>query len=125
MKSAAIVGGTGAFMFASGFSLTRSMLVDRMIPQPGEGPGKKERENGFFNLILLGELDDGTVIRARVKGDRDPGYGSTSKMLSESAVCLAKDGLETGGGCWTPASAMDGVLLGRLTRNAGLSFEIE
>lgn len=125
MKSATVVGGLAGFVLASSFSLSRSLVIEKLIPKPGEGPDRNERENGFYNLLLLGELDDGTVIRARVKGDRDPGYGSTSKMLSESAVCLANDDLDVGGGFWTPASAMGGILRDRLTRSAGLSFEIE
>ena len=64
------------------------------------------------------------MLRARVVGDRDPGYGSTSKMLSESALCLAVDGLEMRGGFWTPASAMGQALMDRLTANAGLTIEL-
>ncbi len=64
------------------------------------------------------------MLRARVVGDRDPGYGSTSKMLSESALCLALDNLDIGGGFWTPASAMGQTLMDRLTANAGLTFEL-
>jgi len=69
-------------------------------------------------------MTNGDILRARVSGDRDPGYGSTSKMLSETALCLAIDKLETGGGFWTPASAMGQVLMDRLTANAGLTFEL-
>jgi short subunit dehydrogenase-like uncharacterized protein len=76
-------------------------------------------------MLLIGELQNGSTLRATVTGDRDPGYGSTSKMLSESAVCLARDDLEIGGGCWTPASAMGPLLRDRLIANAGLKFEIE
>ena len=65
------------------------------------------------------------TIRVRVKGDRDPGYGSTSKMLGEAAVCLAKDEIVSEGGFWTPASAMGSPLLDRLKANAGLTFEVE
>ena len=54
----------------------------------------------------------------------DPGYGSTSKMLAEAAVCLAKDDLDVGGGIWTPASAMGNALMQRLIDNAGLTFEL-
>ena len=70
-------------------------------------------------------LPDGELMHVRIKGDRDPGYGSTSKMLAESAVCLALDEAAVGGGFWTPSTAMGARLLGRLTDNAGLSFEIE
>ena len=79
---------------------------------------------GFFDLRQFGELPDGTIVKTRITGDRDPGYGSTSKMLAESGVCLAKDELSSGGGVLTPAAAMGDALLGRLPENAGLTFEI-
>jgi short subunit dehydrogenase-like uncharacterized protein len=125
LKSAGMVAGLGGFILASSISLTRSLLVEKMIPKPGEGPDKNERENGYFNLILMGQLENGTLIKARVVGDRDPGYGSTSKMLSETAVCLAKDDIPVGGGFWTTASAMGGLLRKRMIDNAGLTFTIE
>ena len=124
MKSATITAGLGGFMLASSFDISRSFLVKRVLPKPGEGPSREQRDAGFFNLLLLGKLADGTLIRTRVTGDRDPGYGSTSKMLSESAVCLAVDDLSSNGGFWTPASAMADALLGRLVENAGLTFEV-
>ena len=99
--------------------------MQKLLPSPGEGPSKHERENGYFNLLLIGKLADGSLVRVRVKGDRDPGYGSTSKMLSESAICLALDESSVGGGCWTPVTAMGESLFRRLTTNAGLSFELE
>ena len=61
----------------------------------------------------------------KVTGDKDPGYGSTSKMLAESAICLAKDELQEGGGVLTPAVAMGDALLTRLRENAGLTFSYE
>ncbi len=124
MKSAMTTAGLGGFMLASSFDFSRSILVKRVLPKPGEGPGKEQREAGFFNLLLIGKLADGTLIRARVTGDRDPGYGSTSKMLSESAICLAMDDLPSAGGFWTPASAMADALIGRLAEHAGLTFEL-
>jgi len=124
MKSAMTTAGLGGFMLASSFDFSRSLLVNRVLPKPGEGPSTEQREAGFFNLLLVGKLADGTVLRARVTGDRDPGYGSTSKMLSESAICLAKDELSSAGGFWTPASAMADALIGRLVENAGLTFDL-
>lgn len=94
------------------------------LPQPGDGPTEAQREAGYFDLLLRGTAADGQALRGRVLGDRDPGYGSTSKMLSESAVCLARDPLTVGGGLWTPASAMGEALLARMPR-AGVTFEIE
>jgi len=64
-------------------------------------------------------------MRVRIKGDRDPGYGSTSKMLAECAVCLALEDAAAGGGFWTPSSAMGASLMKRLSANAGLTFELE
>lgn len=125
LKAKSMTAGIGAFFLAGSFDLSRKLIIETFLPAPGEGPSKEERENGFFKMLLIGELADGSTLRATVTGDRDPGYGSTSKMLSESAVCLAKDNLETGGGCWTPATAMGPVLRERLIANAGLTFEIE
>ncbi|MEM9208531.1 MAG: saccharopine dehydrogenase, partial [Pseudomonadota bacterium] len=102
----------------------RENIVKRLVPDQGEGPDEKARESGFFNLVLVGKTHADETIRVRVTGDRDPGYGSTSKMIAESAVCLAKDELHAGGGFWTPASAMHGKLLTRLQANAGLKFDV-
>lgn len=101
-------------------------LAAGFLPAPGEGPSKAARENGFYEIWLYGRHpnDRSKDIRATVKGDMDPGYGSTSKMLAECAVCLARDDLEVGGGFWTPASAMGNHLLARLQEHAGLSFSV-
>lgn len=94
-------------------------------PQPGEGPSKEERETGFYDVLFLGQDVNGNAVRVGVKGDRDPGYGSTSKMISEAAVCLLRDATATKGGIWTPASAMGLALVERLRSHAGLSFDVE
>ena len=97
------------------------------MPQPGEGPSKEEREAGNYDILFVGEATDGRIIRCSVKGDMDPGYGSTSKILAESAVCLVRDvpRAVTPGGCWTSASAMGDALIARLEKNAGLTFAVE
>ncbi len=123
-RANAVTVGLGAFVFLASFSFTRAVLERFVLPKPGEGPDEHARETGFFDLRQFGRLPDGAVLKARITGDRDPGYGSTSKMLSECAVCLANDDLETGGGIWTPAAAMGEFLLQRLQTNAGLSFEL-
>ena len=94
-------------------------------PKPGEGPSKEERENGMYDLLFVGLAPDGKQARASVKGDRDPGYGSTSKMITESAVCLLRDAPEVAGGIWTPGAAMGERLIKRLVDNAGLTFQAE
>lgn len=95
--------------------------------KPGEGPTKEERDAGFYDLLYIAEYPDGRTLRAAVKGDRDPGYGSTSKIIAESALCLAFDVAreQTPGGCWTPASAMAEPLLKRVEARAGLTFSVE
>lgn len=114
-------------MAAASFSPTRAFMSKYILPKPGEGPSKEQRENGFYNLVFLGKTEDGQEFVARVTGDKDPGYGSTAKVISECAICLAKDitSEQTGGGLWTPAAAMGDQLLDRLVNSAGLTFEME
>ena len=97
------------------------------MPAPGAGPSKQARETGYWDVRLLAEhpSDPSNNLRVRLTGDRDPGYGSTAKMLAESAICLARDPLASRGGLHTPASAMGDALLERLLQNAGVTAEIE
>ncbi|MEC7859795.1 MAG: saccharopine dehydrogenase, partial [Pseudomonadota bacterium] len=97
---------------------------ERMLPKPGEGPTKKQRENGFFKILMVGLIDKNNLIKIEITGDQDPGYGSTSKMLSETAICLACDNINIKGGHWTPASALGEKLLDRLESKAGMKFKI-
>jgi short subunit dehydrogenase-like uncharacterized protein len=110
-----------------GFGPTRALLSRFALPKPGEGPGRKKREAGRYEVIFLGRTADGQTLRASVKGDRDPGYGSTSKMISEAALCLVHDvdHTATGGGVWTPGAAMGLALSSRLQARAGLTFSID
>lgn len=124
MKGSAMTAVIGGLVVGASFSPTRKALQTFVLPDPGEGPDAELQKNGFFDLLQIGELPDGTSLRTRITGDQDPGYGSTSKMLSECAACLAKDDLDIGGGIWTPASAMAKPLLERLQTNAGLTFEL-
>jgi short subunit dehydrogenase-like uncharacterized protein len=124
LKGSLMTLGLGAFVLGVSLSPTRRLLEKFVLPEPGEGPNREQREAGFFNLMQIGKLADGTIIRSRITGDRDPGYGSTSKMLAEAAVCLAKDELESPGGVLTPAYAMGNALLARLRDKSGLTFEI-
>jgi short subunit dehydrogenase-like uncharacterized protein len=94
-------------------------------PKPGEGPSKAERDSGFYDLLFIGQDAQGHSLRVGVSGDRDPGYGSTSKMIAEAALCLLHDARATAGGIWTPAAAMAGPLIDRLQRHAGLRFAVE
>jgi short subunit dehydrogenase-like uncharacterized protein len=64
-------------------------------------------------------------LKAVVTGDRDPGYGSTSKMIAECAICLRSDAADVAGGFWTPGAAMKEALIKRLVDRAGLTFAVE
>ena len=93
-------------------------------PKPGEGPSRESRENGNYDLLFCGDIDDKS-IHVSVTGDMDPGYGSTSKMITESAVCLVKECDDLKGGIYTSASSMGTKLIKRLEDNAGLTFKLE
>ena len=123
-KGAAMTAAIGGLVVGASFSASRKLLQKFVLPEPGEGPDAEMQQEGFFNLLQIGVLPNGEKLRSRITGDQDPGYGSTSKMLSECAVCLARDDIDVGGGVWTPASSMGKPLLARLQANAGLSFEI-
>ena len=115
---------TGGMAGMAAFSPTRSILKS-FLPKPGEGPSEETMENGFFEIELLGihPTDRDKDMRVWIHGDKDPGYKSTAKMISESAMALAQDDLSVGGGFWTPASAMGDALINRLP-NAGVTFKI-
>ena len=108
---------------AAEFVASMNPLAD--APAPGEGPSKESRDNGNYNVLFCADLADGTTIQAAVSGDMDPGYGSTSKMIAESAICLVKECPELVGGIYTPAPAMGEKLIARLQANAGLDFRLE
>ena len=114
----------GGLVFAASHAGTRRLLEKLILPAPGDGPDAEARENGCFVLHQHGVLADGSVVQGRVSSNRDPGYGSTSRMLGEAAACLAKDPLSAGGGIWTPAAAMAAPLRQRLVANAGIRFDI-
>ena len=122
--AAALAGGFGFFTAAVGMRPVRT-LITNVLPSPGEGPSKATRETGYFQILLLGKHPSNASqdLRLRVSGDSDPGYGSTSKMLGESAVCLALDPLSSPGGVLTPSVAMGDALLTRLQENAGVTFD--
>ncbi|WP_457422831.1 saccharopine dehydrogenase family protein [Roseateles sp. P5_E7] len=125
-KAGALARFTKLQNLALGLAPTRALLRRFVLTQPGDGPNAAAREAGHYQLWFTGKSASGQTLRAIVKGDRDPGYGSTSKMISEAALCLLQDvGREaTPGGVWTPGSAMGLTLVRRLQARAGLSFEI-
>ena len=108
-------------------SIMESTAMNDDKTPPGEGPCKEDREAGFYDVLMVGEdpNNEKSFISISVIGDMDPGYGSTSKMIAESAVCLAKNDDLVSGGIWTPASAMGSKLIDRLQNNAGITFTVE
>lgn len=111
---------------AMAFSPTRWLLKKTLIPQPGEGPSQSSQEQGFYDLRFWGVTAGGETLESKVVGDRDPGYGSTAKMLGQAGLCMAEDFAEAGkpGGFWTPASMFGNALIERLIKAAGLTFEV-
>jgi short subunit dehydrogenase-like uncharacterized protein len=124
--TAASVGIVG-FLLAAAMAPTRAILQKFLLPKPGEGPTPEAQRNGCFDLRFLGITADGQRLRVKVTGDRDPGYGSTAKMLGQAAACLAQDVDKAAkpGGFWTPASIFGDRLIARLTARSGLAFELE
>lgn len=116
-----------AFIASAGLRPTRWLLKKYVLPASGEGPDQATRESGRWEIVLIGEMDDGTTMRVLVEGEGDPATDSTSRMLVESALCLAEDAeqIQVGGGSWTPAAAMGDLLLDRLMSHAGLRFDLE
>ena len=93
-------------------------------PKPGEGPSKEERENGFYDVLFVAENPDGgEPVHFGVKGKYDPGYGSTSRMLSETAIGLLS--CDKPGGFGTPGYFLGEDLVKRLEEHAELTFAAE
>lgn len=125
-KAYAIAAALGGFATASAIPPMRWALRRFVLPAPGEGPAPEDRKKGFFDLRFLGKTPDGRLIRAKVTGDGDPGYNSTSKMLAQAAIGLARlDRADAPGGFFTPATLFGDSLIKALQANAGVAFEAE
>ena len=98
-------------------------MSDAKGPKPGEGPSQAERDAGHYEIAFIAEGPDGKTRTVVVTGDRDPGYGSTSKMIAECAMLLGET--DAPGGLWTPGAVMGRRLIERLTAHAGLTFSRE
>ncbi|KAA0913529.1 saccharopine dehydrogenase family protein [Psychrobacter sp. ANT_WB68] len=126
LSSYAMSAGLLGFATAMMITPSRELLSKHVLPKSGSGPSKEEQENGYFDIRLFGQTANKDSIATKVTGDKDPGYGSTSRMLSQAALCLGQDisKEEVGGGFWTPASAMGDSLIERLEKYSGISFEV-
>lgn len=124
-KASGVAGAMGAFMGASLIPPVRGFLSRFILPKPGEGPSATSQAKGYFDLRFFGRTRSGRRITVKVTGDRDPGYGSTAKMMVAAALTLAHvDRRTTPGGFWTPSTAMGASLLDVLQADSGLTFEV-
>ena len=138
-ESAATRGGPGGWWSAMRYTLltrcflilmaippSRALLKRYVLPKSGEGPGADIRETGFYEIMQIGALPDGRILKLKIHGQGDPGVESTSRMLVEAALCLTEDAdrIAVGGGFWTPASGLGRLLLDRVSAHAGLSFSL-
>ncbi|MDE0840741.1 MAG: saccharopine dehydrogenase NADP-binding domain-containing protein [Porticoccaceae bacterium] len=126
MAAIGMSAGLGAMLAGLYFNPLRALLTRWVLPAPGEGPSPEAQLRGSFDIRLCGADETGNQLRVQVTGDRDPGYGSTAKMLAQSALCLLETPREkTAGGFWTPATAMGDALIERLQQHAGITFDTD
>jgi short subunit dehydrogenase-like uncharacterized protein len=125
VKAAALAGGLGALTAGLALGPTRKVL-DRVLPDPGEGPDEESRRKGFYKMEIHTQTTGGARYVAKLVAQGDPGYAATAVLMGEAALCLALDGdrLPDRAGVLTPATAMNGVLTERL-RAAGQTFDVE
>ncbi|ASC73007.1 Putative trans-acting enoyl reductase [Halomicronema hongdechloris C2206] len=118
--------GLDGLALVSTWSPGRWLLEHTVVPAPGQGPSAEAQAQGFYDLRFWGQTAQGQTIRVKVAGDRDPGYGSTAKILGQAGICLAQDVPKStqAGGFWTPASLFGDALIERLINYAGLTFEV-
>lgn len=123
VQSALVTGLLGGGVTAMSWGPMRRFAQRWMFPKPGEGPGQTTRDQGYFVSRLVATGSEGAV-HVMIRGQGDPGYAATSRMLGESAICLARDQIEGPSGIRTPASTMPEALLKRLQQQ-GISFEVQ
>lgn len=125
LKAAAVGNGLAMSTTFGRVSLFRRIGQRWILPKPGQGPSRAAQERGHWEMRLRGTTPDGRTIQIRVTGDRDPGYGSSARMVGEAAGALldCPPG-EPAGGFWTPASALGDRLIERLEAHAGLRFDV-
>lgn len=129
-RAYSLVAGLGAFMLGAANKRSSQLMERYLLPKAGEGPTPEQQRTGRFDLRFIGKSATGQTIRTKVTGDRDPGYGSTGKMLGQAALSLVLDHHDqqqkTGrqGGFWTPATMFDQRYVERLKQHAGITFEV-
>jgi len=123
-KAGGLSGGLGVFMGLAAIGPVRHAL-NRVLPKPGTGPSPRAQEAGHFEFRFYGRTTGGDSIQTQVRGQRDPGYGATARMLGEAADCLVHlDHSDVAGGFWTPSTAFGDRLVERLEANANVHFSV-
>ena len=124
MRARSVYWGLGAFFAGIGIGPIRALLKKFVLPKPGEGPSPEDQERGFYDFRFFGQTPDGEQLITQVYGDRDPGYGSTAKIMAQTALCMVQNlSPEHPGGFWTPASLLGQNLIDRLQQHAGVTFK--
>ncbi|MFK8031875.1 MAG: trans-acting enoyl reductase family protein [Gammaproteobacteria bacterium] len=125
-KARKVLWGLGAFMAGVSVPPVRWIMESFVLPKPGSGPTPEQQVKGKYVLLFRGTTTNGDVIKTRVTGDQDPGYGSTGKMLGQAAAALAYDVPDdTAGGFWTPATLLGDKLIERLQNHSGVQFKVD
>jgi short subunit dehydrogenase-like uncharacterized protein len=122
LRASALTAGMGALATIAVLPPGRALL-SRLLPAPGQGPSREARQKGSFVADIHARTTTGERLTGVVEGQGDPGYGATSVMLAEAALCLAEDDLPARGGVLTTASCMGMTLVERL-RRAGIAFRV-
>jgi saccharopine dehydrogenase (NAD+, L-glutamate forming) len=122
VAAAAAVGFGAAALTVAKLGPVRALL--RKLRPSGSGPSADQRANGWFRADFVGRAG-GREVRTHVSGG-DPGYGETSKMISEAAIMLAqaRDSLPMRGGVVTTAAGLGVGFIDRL-QAAGLDFVVD
>jgi short subunit dehydrogenase-like uncharacterized protein len=124
MRALGLAGALGGLMAGMAVPPARALL-DRVLPDPGQGPRDELVRNGFYDIEIHARTPSGERWMCHVAARGDPGYGATSVILGESALCLARDGerLPQRAGVLTPATAMGSALADRL-RACAQTFDV-
>jgi short subunit dehydrogenase-like uncharacterized protein len=118
--AAGIVAGAGALVALAQLPPTRNALLK--LKDPGTGPSAQRRAKSWFAVKFVAQAGRERELTTQVSGG-DPGYDETAKMLSEAALCMARDELPGCSGQVTPAVAMGQALIDRLVV-AGIEFKV-
>lgn len=118
--------GLSGFTGLAAIPTSRWFLEKFILPNPGEGPSEEEQENGFYKIRIMGKNETEEAIAVEVIGDKDPGYGSTAKIIAQAALCLLFETpkQDYNGGFWTPASIFGEKLIDRLQQHSGVTFKL-